>query len=254
MYSKGWALTTKEERAAQLARAASSGYGGDQSTPAAGNHGSGYHGDTGRPIELNPMPSGSRVPQDPITESQANPAGGADVSVSLDSDGKTIVMKVSGPIADGDKLKFGEAIHRELGMATNLPSVTGSYIELDSPGGSVSEAARIAESMKMIDIPVAVGKGDQCASACFLIFASAKNKLASRFAKIGVHSASNLDGVETVGTEAATTEMARAARSLGVPSQIIGRMVTTPPGDMAWLSEEELTSMGVKFPPAEIDN
>jgi hypothetical protein len=87
-----------------------------------------------------------------------------------------------------------------------------------------------------------------------LIFASAKRKFASHTARIGVHIViDSASGVETVEAKAVTTELARACADRGVPSSIIGRMVTTPPGQMAWLSEAELASMGAKFIPPEFD-
>ncbi|WP_426442414.1 hypothetical protein [Bradyrhizobium genosp. P] len=41
--------------------------------------------------------------------------------------------------------------------------------------------------------------------------------------------------------------MARFARELGVPSPIIGRMVSTPPRQIEWLDARDLRSMGVKI-------
>jgi hypothetical protein len=38
--------------------------------------------------------------------------------------------------------------------------------------------------------------------------------------------------------------MARAAKDLGVPAAIIGRMVVTPPNEMVWLTPQDLLSMG----------
>jgi hypothetical protein len=38
--------------------------------------------------------------------------------------------------------------------------------------------------------------------------------------------------------------MARAAKDLGVPAAIIGRMVVTPPNEMVWLTPQDLQSMG----------
>jgi hypothetical protein len=43
-----------------------------------------------------------------------------------------------------------------------------------------------------------------------------------------------------------TTLMAREAAAYGVPSGITGRMVTTRPGQMAWLTRAELEAMGVR--------
>jgi hypothetical protein len=104
-------------------------------------------------------------------------------------------------------------------------------------------------------MPIAVPPHAQCASACFLIFASAKHKFASRTARIGVHSvAQAATGAETNGAKTVTTDLARACAKFGVPAAIIGRMVTTPPNQVAWLSETELGSMGVEFTPSDFDD
>lgn len=52
--------------------------------------------------------------------------------------------------------------------------------------------------------------------------------------EVGVHSAA-AGGVETTGTQAVTTMMARMANDLGVPPAVIGKMVTTLPDRMTWL-------------------
>lgn len=46
---------------------------------------------------------------------------------------------------------------------------------------------------------------------------------------------------------AITTLMARAVANYGVPQAIIGRMVTTQPDEVAWLSPAELRAMRVSF-------
>jgi uncharacterized protein len=43
----------------------------------------------------------------------------------------------------------------------------------------------------------------------------------------------------------ATISMARIVSGFGVPPQIIGRMITTPAQDIAWLTPEDLRDMGV---------
>ena len=109
-------------------------------------------------------------------------------------------------------------------------------------------------------VAVFVANGSVCASACFLLLAAAPQRFAGNEALIGVHSAS-VDGEETVLSEAATTEMARAAADLGVPPVILGKMVATAPQHVAWLTHDDLAAMRVKLiaaaelpvaPPAEL--
>lgn len=59
-----------------------------------------------------------------------------------------------------------------------------------------------------------------CASACFLVYAAGAAKFANYTAQVGVHGASDKQGEETVASGAATVSMARAAKELGVPSNL----------------------------------
>lgn len=149
-----------------------------------------------------------------------------------------------GPIMQGDRVKL-------VALLDGLPFTTpAKALLLDSPGGSVIEAERLAGTIRSSRLPVGVMDGSMCASACFLLFAAAPRKLVQVGARIGVHSAS-IDASEDVSTMAMTTAMARDAAAYGVPSGIIGRMVTTEPGQMAWLSGDELYAMGAAIVPGE---
>ena len=63
-------------------------------------------------------------------------------------------------------------------------------------------------------------------------------------ALIGVHSA-NENGEETFDSMAYTTRLARDAAAYAVPDAIIGKLVQTEPGRMAWLTPTDLKPMGV---------
>jgi hypothetical protein len=115
---------------------------------------------------------------------------------------------------------------------------------LNSPGGNVREALILANLIHKGGMPVFVQAGDMCASACFLLFAGSPSRHASREAMIGVHSAS-IDGDEDDDTLSVDTALARMAHAFGVPPDVIGKMVTTEPSDMAWLNADELHEMDV---------
>ena len=117
---------------------------------------------------------------------------------------------------------------------------------LDSPGGNIIDAEKLALLIRRAGIPVAVMAGRMCASACFLLFAASPDRSASAQALIGVHSAS-LFGDENLLTMPLTMMMAREASNFGVPPDVIGRMVTTKPSDMAWLTAGELREMDVRL-------
>jgi hypothetical protein len=125
---------------------------------------------------------------------------------------------------------------------------------LNSPGGNIFEAKKFADLIHKTGMPVFVQAGDMCASACFLLFAASPRRNAALEAMIGVHSAS-IDGDESPLSWSIDTEMAREAHAYGVPLDVIGKMVTTEPSDMAWLTADELHEMDVRpiaSPPREV--
>jgi hypothetical protein len=106
------------------------------------------------------------------------------------------------------------------------------------------------------DAITAVRETDTCESACFGIFAAGHRKyLETRsqpLTQIGVHSFSVLaftaDGTfgqnETPLASAQMLWSARRLRAIGVPDSVIGKMVTTPPQKMSYLTVSEVTAMG----------
>lgn len=150
----------------------------------------------------------------------------------------------AGPINIGDDARLHQ-------MVGTLPANTELVaVGLNSAGGSVVEAGRLAATIRASGLPTIVVDGHTCVSACFLLFAAGTDRAAGEGARIGVHSASDA-GRDTFMAQAITTAMAREAATYGVPANIIGRMVTARPDEMAWLSPGELRQMGVTILPSE---
>jgi hypothetical protein len=150
-----------------------------------------------------------------------------------------VALLMQGEIEPGDADRL-RALRLPAGQRITL-------VVLNSPGGAVLAGRDMARFLRAKGVPVLVPRSGVCASACFLLFAAGREKLAQPGARIGVHSASVTGGRESIGTLGVTTLMAREAAAYGVPPAITGRMVTTQPGDMAWLSEDELRLMGVRI-------
>jgi hypothetical protein len=141
------------------------------------------------------------------------------------------VLKVRGIIERGDYLRlksyFGER------------KIVG--LHLDSDGGSLEEGFLIARFAERKRLTVYVS--DECDSACAFIFLTSRKRYISRGAKIGVHAVSNAHGGEDAATIRDTIQLARLSARLGIPSSVIGRMVTTPPGKMSYLDERDLRAL-----------
>ena len=151
------------------------------------------------------------------------------------SEGKEVIF-LDGKIEAGDAQDLQRVIKR-----ANAENQLVSAIRLNSPGGVLGEGAKLADIIRYGKIATVVPAGAQCASACFIVFAAGPEKYASYSANIGVHGASDQSGQEEGN---ATVSMGRAAKELGVPEAIIGKMVITPPDQIVWLSPSDLQSMG----------
>ncbi len=155
-------------------------------------------------------------------------------------DDNTYIIKAVGPIVDGDADRLRNYI---------LSNITVGKIigfTFDSPGGSLLEGEALAIIIHTTGAVVLIPENSTCASACFLVLAAAKVKMAGADALIGVHSAS-LGDSETLATMGMTTAMARDAAAYGVPPAIIGKMVQTQPGRVEWLTPDDLASMGIQI-------
>ena len=115
---------------------------------------------------------------------------------------------------------------------------------IDSPGGDIFEAEKIATFISETAAAVTIPGGGQCLSACFLLFAAAAHRFMAPDAVVGVHSAGQ-NGQENLATMGATTALAREAATYGVPPAIIAKMVLTGPGGIARLTPSDLQPMGV---------
>lgn len=174
--------------------------------------------------------------------------GGAEAmqlsTIPLEDGPNRMVVAARGEIIPGDY----DRLVAYIGQLPDTAQIAGFM--LDSPGGNVMEASKIAHWFGRVGATVAVLGQSKCVSACFLIFAAGRKKLTSPTALIGVHSASE-GGAETAETMAITTAMARDAATFGVPPVVLGKMVMATPGQMEWLTQRDLIAMGVTITQAD---
>ena len=156
----------------------------------------------------------------------------------------TVTLRVSGPIREDDGNRFEMSIDKARSLKLQI-----STVYLDSPGGIVRAGARMARLVRAQQFNTAVADGATCASACFLIFAAGKERFAGKNAKIGVHSATAVGAGETDGAKSVTIDMVRFLSELGVPPQILGKLVTARPTEIIWLTSADLRLMRVNNAP-----
>lgn len=150
--------------------------------------------------------------------------------------GSEMALLIQGEIVSGDSAR----------LITALATAEARYtdhrmraIALDSPGGNVVEAAKMAFIIHSRGFVTAVPKGAVCASACVLLFAAGSRKIVSAGAALGVHGAA-IGSRQTEGALAVTTLLAKALAAYGTPASVIGRMAVTPPDQVAWLTAAEI--------------
>ena len=175
------------------------------------------------------------------------PVGANAMTVSrLELGGGKFALELIGPIVTGDSGQVAAAL-----MAPGASETLAAF-SLNSPGGNLFEAEKLANGIKATGAGVFVAKNSMCASACFLLFAAASKKVVMPGASIGVHSASS-DGSEDLQTMGMTTAFARDLKVYGVPPDILGDLVTTAPDQMNWLTIPQLEEMQVTFTTPEPD-
>ncbi len=141
-------------------------------------------------------------------------------------------LRASGPIKKGDAANFAA-----------LPKF--DTLELDSPGGLVSEALAMAANMdKRGGVRTVVKPGGSCASACAMaLFVSGETRVVYMGGRLGIHSCAMPDGTQS---PECNTAMAANAFAHGVPWGVIEAFGNqTKPSDMLWLTAEDAECWGL---------
>jgi hypothetical protein len=167
-----------------------------------------------------------------------------------DSGDRVFYVLMKGEIEPGDYhklLRFAESDKDRF--------LTASFI-LASPGGDITEAVKIGRLLKDVYAFVEVGRRyGSCASACFIIFASAVDRQSIE-GLVGIHrpyvARSRLLRLSLAEAERQQSQALRDAEnylhSLRVPTAIIDEMFANASTDIHWLSWDELQHLGLRPP------
>lgn len=163
---------------------------------------------------------------------------------------RDIYLDFTGDIESGDAQKL-----RSLAMQSRWNFLLYKALAVDSRGGNVSEALRIAEFVELSGLPVLVNDDAVCASSCFFIYVSAPDRAA--FGPVIVHRP-YFDMGHANGSEAGAYESAYRSAFSGIrdflhtrltPDYIIQRMMTRSSVDGYQLTRLDLSAVG-PFSPA----
>lgn len=159
------------------------------------------------------------------------------MTFKVENTGNNLILHFDGKIQTGDghrMQKFMQQLDRK--------SLNAIIIRLNISGGKIPDATIMSRLIHKSGHPVLVG--NQCTSACFLLFAASPSKQTEAHAVLGVHRAV----YEDTGQEAPDGTMAMASlyAEYGVPHYIIEKMLTTAPNDMYFLTDADLRTLHVQ--------
>lgn len=152
-------------------------------------------------------------------------------------------LKLTGEIRPGDSKKL-------LNIVRNQPVefMRASSISLNSPGGSVTEALKVADLIEKSGLMATVESGDTCASACFLLFVSAQFRWRASDATVLIHRpylANTRTDVAGYNSDLKlqqqfVAEMRHFLEERAIPSMLIDMMMNFPSNDAHDLTVSEM--------------
>ncbi len=113
-----------------------------------------------------------------------------------------------------------------------------SRLRLDSVGGAIAEAMRAAKIIAAHHLDTVVG--EECLSACTVMFVAGKNRTVEKDGKLGFHAARSADPTEHV-----TGSFRTAFAPFGLERKFVARVEATTPPAMWYPTREELIAARV---------
>ncbi len=172
------------------------------------------------------------------------PASSAEFKSGVGPDGRTFYV-LDGDIARGDAQKLLDLIRRD------LYSLSVAYgLLVDSQGGDVAEAIKIAEVVERYWLPVEVASDGECSSACFFIYVAAPHRNA--YGAVRIHAPfydlEGIDATQYAKYAEASRIVHEATRSFllarSVPSELIEKMLSLASTSAYTLTLEDRDRIG----------
>jgi hypothetical protein len=164
------------------------------------------------------------------------PSRAADIDFTVKPDHDIIV--ISGQLVRGDYDRFEritEALHGDHAL-----------VVLDSPGGRLFEGLQIGASIHDKHYDTAVLKGDECASACGLIWLAGRTRYLSPTGAVGFHAAYIGSGDEARESGSANAAVGAYLDQLGLSMKAILFLTSAAPSDMQWLHFSTAAEVGIE--------
>ncbi|KRB56191.1 hypothetical protein ASE04_29000 [Rhizobium sp. Root708] len=120
-------------------------------------------------------------------------------------------------------------------------------IILQSEGGSVQAGLLIAEEIHERKLKTLIPEKSLCASACSFVFFAGVGRLAQ--GQLGVHQISGSEDLETA--QLNLSDIIETLSKYDVSSDVITRMLRTPPKDIYIFTPAELTTLKINMTPSD---
>lgn len=163
-----------------------------------------------------------------------NGAVGAEIEV-LEIDGGKKLISLSGQITPEDGRKF---------LAAAL-SGEATLVSLASPGGSINAAIQIGSIVRSKGMTTIVDRGQDCASACGLIWLAGQRRLLTLTSRVGFHTAYVIRNGHRVASADGNALIGRYIARLDLPKQSFAFATAAGPDDLNWLDSSNSEHAGI---------
>lgn len=149
--------------------------------------------------------------------------------------GSVDIVIIKGEITDGDSERFRDLVQ-------NRERVS---VYLQSPGGLIREALQIGAEIRLRNYATVVADGDQCFSACGLIWVSGARRYMSSDSLIGFHAAYREEAGEFRESGVANAEIGSFLTHLGLRIEAIRFFTIAGPHDFLLLNPDRARALGI---------
>lgn len=166
------------------------------------------------------------------------PVVAAEITTSQPFDSEQVTIQITGPIKDGDDLRFADAVEPYEGAL--------GLVVLDSPGGSLQAGLSIGAQIHELRFDTIVGAAHECYSACALIWLSGAQRNLSVASIIGVHAAYTLDETGQPWTSgSANASLGGFLNEIGIPEPAIRYITEAGANDILPITPEIARRLGI---------
>ncbi len=170
-------------------------------------------------------------------------------------------VKITGDYHDilySGKIESGDA-DKLLGLMILNQRNSYRSVVLNSPGGDVEEAIKVADLIKQLALTTKVANQGVCASACFFVWLSGDQRLAGvsgkHIGRIGLHrpyQSNPSNNKSSIDKQIVIQQIvSKYMQEQLVPTRLIDAMMNKPSNDLYWLKMADLDEIGEYQPGTE---